>query len=169
MHALRRCGADPRRLKLEVTESIVLHDVEDVIAKMNVLKDYGVCFALDDFGTGYSSLSYLQRLPLDELKIDKSFVHDMLASANAASIVKAIVGLAASLGLAVVAEGVESEPQQSFLARCGCLHYQGYLIARPLPAELIAQAWIFQRDGGRGRTLDAGANPDTAAPDTEDP
>jgi diguanylate cyclase (GGDEF)-like protein/PAS domain S-box-containing protein len=142
MDALQRSGADPRRLKLELTESIVLHDVEEVISKMSLLKAQGICFALDDFGTGYSSLSYLQRLPLDELKIDKSFVHDMLASQNAATIVNAIVGLARSLGMDVVAEGVETESHRHFLASCGCMHYQGYLIAKPLPAERVCHEWL---------------------------
>jgi diguanylate cyclase (GGDEF)-like protein/PAS domain S-box-containing protein len=138
LHALRRNPADARHLKLELTESILLHDVDEVIAKMAVLKAHGVCFALDDFGTGYSSLSYLQRLPFDQLKIDKSFVHDMLGFPNAATIVCAIIGLADSLGMDVVAEGVETEQQRKFLAASGCDNYQGYLIGKPVPVEQLA-------------------------------
>lgn len=137
LHALRRSGANAKQLKLELTESMFLDDVDDVIAKMTILKAHGVSFALDDFGTGYSSLSYLQRLPLDQLKIDKSFVRDMLSSKNSATIVSAIVRLAHSLEMDVVAEGVETEQQKQFLAACGCRHYQGFLISRPLPAENI--------------------------------
>jgi diguanylate cyclase (GGDEF)-like protein/PAS domain S-box-containing protein len=139
LHALKLSGADARHLKLELTESILLHDVEDVISKMAILKAHGVCFALDDFGTGYSSLSYLQRLPLDQLKIDRSFVQDMLVSPNAATIVCAIVALAGSLGMDVVAEGVETEAQRRFLGACGCRSYQGFLTGQPMPAEKLAR------------------------------
>jgi diguanylate cyclase (GGDEF)-like protein len=137
--ALQRSGAETRHLKLELTESVLLHDVEEVIAKMTVLRSHGVCFALDDFGTGYSSLSYLQRLPLDELKIDRSFVHDMLSSPNAATIVCAIVALAESLGLDVIAEGVETDAQRKFLGSCGCRRFQGYCFGRPVPAEYFGR------------------------------
>jgi diguanylate cyclase (GGDEF)-like protein/PAS domain S-box-containing protein len=130
-------GANPQRLKLEITESLLLDDVEDIIAKMTVLKERGVGFSLDDFGTGYSSLSYLKRLPLDQLKIDKSFVGDVFTDANDAAIVKTIVALAQSLGLAVIAEGVETEAQRDFLAAQGCRAYQGYLFGRPEPAEML--------------------------------
>ncbi len=126
-------GADPRKLKLELTESLLLDDVEETIAKMTLLKAQGISFSLDDFGTGYSSLSYLKRLPLDQLKIDKSFVRDVLADANDATIACTIVALAQSMGLAVIAEGVETVEQREFLARNGCLAYQGYLFSRPLP------------------------------------
>jgi EAL domain-containing protein (putative c-di-GMP-specific phosphodiesterase class I) len=125
----------PARLKLELTESILLEDVLDTIAKMQAIKALGVCFSLDDFGTGYSSLSYLKRLPLDQLKIDQSFVRDVLTDANDAAIAKMVVVLAESLGLAVIAEGVEIEAQRDFLARHGCHAYQGYLFGRPLPLE----------------------------------
>ena len=131
-------GADPRRLKLELTESMLLTDIEDTIARMQSLKLYGIGFSLDDFGTGYSSLSYLQRLPLDQLKIDQSFVRDMLRTPHAASIVQAIVHLSASLGLNVVAEGVECEDQWERLREIGCLSFQGYLFARPMPARDLA-------------------------------
>ena len=146
LHALWSNRVDPRPLKLELTESILLHDVDEVIAKMAVLKAHGICFALDDFGTGYSSLSYLQRLPFDQLKIDKSFVHDMLGSQNAATIVYAIIGLAGSLGMDVVAEGVETEQRRKFLAASGCHNYQGYLIGKPVPAEQLAFRWTPELD-----------------------
>ena len=132
---LAETGADPHKLKLELTESMLLDDMEDIIAKMEQLKSRGVSFALDDFGTGYSSLSYLKRLPLYQLKIDQSFVRDVLTDPHDAAIARAIVVLAQSLGLAVIAEGVETEAQRDFLASQGCPAFQGYLFSRPLPAD----------------------------------
>jgi len=134
-------GANPQRLKLELTESLLVSNVEDIIAKMTLLKSKGVGFSLDDFGTGYSSLSYLKRLPLDQLKIDQSFVNEVLTDANDAAIAKMIVALAESLGLAVIAEGVETEEQRNFLAESGCHAYQGYLFSKPLPLAGFEQ-WI---------------------------
>ena len=128
-------GANPQKLKLELTESLLLDNVEDTIAKMSALKAKGVGFALDDFGTGYSSLSYLKRLPLDQLKIDKSFVRDVLTDSNDAAIACTIIALAHSLGLAVIAEGVETEDQRQFLASHACHAYQGYLFSKPLPLD----------------------------------
>jgi len=130
---LRQTGANPQRLKLELTESLLVENVEDIINKMTALKAQGVGFSLDDFGTGYSSLSYLKRLPLDQLKIDQSFVRDILVDANDAAIARTIVALADSLGLGVIAEGVETEMQREFLAASGCHAYQGYFFSRPLP------------------------------------
>jgi diguanylate cyclase (GGDEF)-like protein/PAS domain S-box-containing protein len=127
-------GVNPQRLKLELTESLLVDNVEATIAKMTVLKALGVSFALDDFGTGYSSLSYLKRLPLDQLKIDQSFVRDVLCDRNDAAIARTIVALGQSLGLSVIAEGVETEAQREFLAHHGCPLYQGYLFSRPVPA-----------------------------------
>jgi len=126
---------DATKLKLELTESLLLDDVEDIILKMSMLKAKGVCFSLDDFGTGYSSLSYLKRLPLDQLKIDQSFVRDVLTDPNDAVIGRSIIALGQSLGLAVIAEGVETMQQRDFLADSGCASYQGYYFSRPLPIE----------------------------------
>ncbi|WP_114973513.1 EAL domain-containing protein [Rhodoferax ferrireducens] len=133
MSAILQTGANPQRLKLELTESLLVQDVPQVIEKMSALKSRGVGFSLDDFGTGYSSLSYLKRLPLDQLKIDASFVRDILLDPNDASIAKTIVALAHSLDLNVIAEGVETEAQREFLASSGCHDCQGYLFSRPVP------------------------------------
>ncbi len=135
MTILEATGANPRRLKLELTESVLVDNVEDVIIKMSALKAMGVGFSLDDFGTGYSSLSYLKRLPLDQLKIDQSFVRDILIDPNDAAIAKMVVALADTLGLDAIAEGIETKEQRDFLAALGCLNYQGYLYSRPLPIE----------------------------------
>ncbi len=136
---LQRTGADPCLLKLELTESMLLKDIDDVIGKMAALKARGVGFALDDFGTGYSSLRYLKLLPIDQLKIDRSFVQDMLHSCHAASIVRAIINLADSMDLAVVAEGVESREQWIALEAMGCGTFQGYFFGRPAPASKVQQ------------------------------
>lgn len=132
--ALRASGANPQRLALELTESQLLNDVDGVVAKMTALKAMGVRFSLDDFGTGYSSLSMLKRLPLDQLKIDQSFVRDVLTDPQDASIIKAIVTLGASLELQVMAEGVETVAQRDALMALGCQKFQGYLFGRPAPA-----------------------------------
>jgi len=128
-------GADPHKLKLEITESVLLEDMEKIILKMKTLQALGIRFSLDDFGTGYSSLAYLGRLPLDQLKIDQSFVIDMLEDHNNATIASAIVALGQNLGLAVIAEGVETEEQRVFLANHHCNAYQGYLFGQPLNLE----------------------------------
>jgi diguanylate cyclase (GGDEF)-like protein/hemerythrin-like metal-binding protein/PAS domain S-box-containing protein len=135
LDTLERTGARASRLKLELTESLLVTHIEDVIVKMNALKGKGVGFSLDDFGTGYSSLSYLKRLPLDQLKIDQGFVRDILVDTNDAAIAKMVVALAESLGLAVIAEGVETDAQRDFLRGLGCHAYQGYLFSRPLPLD----------------------------------
>jgi EAL domain-containing protein (putative c-di-GMP-specific phosphodiesterase class I) len=114
---------------------MLVDDVEAVIAKMCALKVHGVGFSLDDFGTGYSSLAYLKRLSLDQLKIDQAFVRDIVTDPNDAAIAKMVVALAGSLGLAVIAEGVELQVQADFLAQMGCHAYQGYLFSRPLELE----------------------------------
>jgi len=129
---VEQSGADPHRLKLELTESLLVDNIEETIDKMHRLKAKGIGFSLDDFGTGYSSLSYLKRLPLDQLKIDQSFVRDVLSDPNDAAIARTVVALGQSLGLGVIAEGVETEAQRDFLATSGCHAYQGYFFSKPL-------------------------------------
>jgi diguanylate cyclase (GGDEF)-like protein len=131
---LEHTGANPQRLKLELTESLLVDNVDEVITKMGALKGIGVGFSLDDFGTGYSSLSYLKLLPLDQLKIDQSFVRDLLSDPDDAAIARAIVALGHSLGLQVIAEGVETAQQRDMLADLGCDAYQGYYFGHPAPA-----------------------------------
>jgi diguanylate cyclase (GGDEF)-like protein/PAS domain S-box-containing protein len=123
------------RLKLELTESVVLNDVTDVVAKMHALKAIGVSLSIDDFGTGYSSLSYLKRLPIDQIKIDQSFVRDIATDPNDAVMVKAIIDLAGNFHLNVIAEGVETQAHLDFLANNGCMAFQGYFFGRPVPIE----------------------------------
>ncbi|MFL6675188.1 MAG: EAL domain-containing protein [Massilia sp.] len=135
LEVIDRTGANPKRLKLELTESLLVANVENTIDNMNALKAKGIGFALDDFGTGYSSLAYLKRLPLDELKIDKSFVRDVLTDPNDAAIARTILGLGHTLGLDVIAEGVETQHQRDFLASNGCVAYQGYLFGQPVAVE----------------------------------
>ncbi len=130
---MRETGIKPHMLKLELTESLVLDNVDDTITKMNALKVLGVRFSMDDFGTGQSSLSYLTRLPLDQLKIDQSFVRNIGLHATDGVIVQTIIGMAKSLGLGVIAEGVETPAQQEFLGLHGCSLYQGYLFGKPTP------------------------------------
>lgn len=125
----------PGQIKLELTESILLRDIDSIIAKMNVLRDFGLTFSLDDFGTGYSSLQYLKRLPLDQLKIDQSFVRDLVEDESDQAIVRTIIGMAKALELNVIAEGVENEAQRTILEQHGCHDYQGYLFSRPLPID----------------------------------
>ena len=137
---LEEAGANPHRLKLELTETLLLDDVEDTILRMDARRASGLGFSLDDFGTGYSSLSYLKRLPLDQLKIDQSFVRDLLTDANDASIARTIVTLAHSLDLGVIAEGVETQEQRDMLASLGCHTWQGYLFGRPGPADALVQS-----------------------------
>ncbi len=133
--ALKKTGADPARLKLELTESVVLNNINDAVVKMRDLKEVGVRFSMDDFGTGYSSLSYLTQLPLDQLKIDLSFVHNIGIKPTDAVIVQTIISMGNSLGMEVIAEGVETEVQRNFLERNGCHAYQGYLFSKPVPIE----------------------------------
>ena len=132
---LSRTGAKPENLRLELTESMLVENIEDIIAKMNELKSHGLRFSLDDFGTGYSSLAYLKRLPLDRLKIDRSFVRDMLVDATSGAITQTILSLGRAMGVAVIAEGVETEEQRDYLAGLGCHSFQGFLFSPPLPLE----------------------------------
>lgn len=143
LNILAKTGANPNHLKLELTESLLVSEVESVIEKMFALKSIGISFSLDDFGTGYSSLSYLKRLPLDQLKIDQSFVRDVLSDPNDAVIIKTIIALGQSLGLSVIAEGVELAEQRDFLLAADCHTFQGYFFSRPLPFnefELLCKA-----------------------------
>ncbi len=139
MAALKETKVSPYKLKLEVTESLLAEDMDITLSKMSKLKAMGVTLSLDDFGMGYSALSCLKRLPLDQLKIDRSFVEDILRDPNDAAIARTIIGLAQSLGLGVVAEGVETEAQRDFLARHGCECYQGYLFCKPLPIDELEE------------------------------
>jgi diguanylate cyclase (GGDEF)-like protein/PAS domain S-box-containing protein len=146
---LDRTGANPHKLDLELTESMLVENVEDVVGKMTKLKSHGVRFSVDDFGTGYSSLAYLKRLPLDQLKIDRSFVRDILIDGCSGTIAQTIISLGRAMGLSVIAEGVEIEEQRDFLARLGCKAFQGYLCSRPLPLEnfmLLALRFAGSRD-----------------------
>ncbi len=136
-HSLQAAGADPSRLKLELTESVVLGHVEEVIERMTQLDVLGVCFSLDDFGTGYTSLSHLKRLPLKQIKIDPSFVQDVARDADAVAIVRAIMALCQSLGLQAIAEGVETPAQREILLAEGCRMFQGNLFGHPGPAATI--------------------------------
>jgi len=132
-------GANPRKLKLELTESLMVNSVQETVSKMEALSAMGIAFSLDDFGTGYSSLSYLQRLPLDQLKIDQSFVRDILHDAKDAAIAQTVIHLAQNLSLHVIAEGVETQAQRDFLHIIGCREYQGYLFGRPCPLQEFEQ------------------------------
>ena len=139
--ALERTGANPRNLELELTESVLVENVEDVIAKMTVLREHGLRFSLDDFGTGYSSLAYLKRLPLHQFKIDRSFIRDILVDASSGAITQTILSLSKAMGLPAMAEGVETIEQREFLAGLGCYSFQGFLFSRPLPLEEFERLW----------------------------
>ena len=130
---VQRHGVDPKLLKLEPTESILLGNIEEIVATMNALRAIGVYFALDDFCTGFSSLQYLKRLPLNQLKIDQSFVRDLVSDKSDLAIVRTIIAMAHSLNLGVIAEGVETEQQRLLLLASGCSHFQGYLFGKPVP------------------------------------
>jgi diguanylate cyclase (GGDEF)-like protein/PAS domain S-box-containing protein len=148
MAIIARTGADPRNIELELTESLFIENVEDIIAKMTALKKHGVRFSLDDFGTGYSSLMYLKQMPLDKLKIDLSFVRDILVDANSGAIADAIISLSRTMGLSVIAEGVETEAQKAYLIEHGCHNFQGFLFSKPLPVadfERLLQTSISEK------------------------
>ncbi|MFU8787628.1 MAG: EAL domain-containing protein [Methylobacter sp.] len=132
---LAETGANPARLKLEITESVIVDNVETTIAKMQAVRQLGVNFSMDDFGTGYSSLSYLQKLPLEQLKIDQSFVRNMAFNNHDSAIIRTILALGHNLSLNVIAEGVETEVQRDHLTQYGCRVFQGYLFGRPMPSE----------------------------------
>jgi EAL domain-containing protein (putative c-di-GMP-specific phosphodiesterase class I) len=137
--ALDEAGIAPSSLELELTESCVMRDAERSIRVLSELADLGVCISVDDFGTGYSSLSYLRRLPLQRLKIDRSFICDIESNSEDAEITRAIVSMAHSLKLQVTAEGVETRAQHDFLRKLGCEQYQGFYCNPPLPADRFLQ------------------------------
>ncbi|MDF3195681.1 EAL domain-containing protein [Pseudomonas sp. 1928-m] len=139
-------GIDARRLELELTETLIVHDIDDLMRKMAVLVERGVRFSLDDFGTGFSSLSHLKRLPLNTLKIDRSFVSDLLTDGNSQAIVRTVIALAQSMGMTVIAEGVETHAQQQFLLSNGCMQFQGYLFSKPLPLQAFT-AFVERQNG----------------------
>ncbi|MGK4341801.1 putative bifunctional diguanylate cyclase/phosphodiesterase [Ectopseudomonas oleovorans] len=139
-------GIDAQRLELELTETLIVRDMEDLTRKMVALVEHGVRFSLDDFGTGFSSLSHLKRLPLSKLKIDRSFICDVLTDANSETIVRTVIALGQSMGMTVIAEGVETEAQHRFLADNGCTQFQGYLLGRPMP--LVDFSTFVQRHNG---------------------
>jgi EAL domain-containing protein (putative c-di-GMP-specific phosphodiesterase class I) len=141
--SLKEYGIEPILLEIELTEGTILGGNDTTVAQLDELKAMGIMIAIDDFGTGYSSLSYLQRLPIDILKIDRSFVWNITSKEGDLAIVKAIIAMACSLGLKVVAEGVEQRSQLDFLRAHGCQEMQGYLASRPLPADQIVK--IFER------------------------
>ena len=139
---LAETGANPALLKLEITESVILDNVEDTIAKMHAIRDLGITFSMDDFGTGYSSLSYLQKLPLEQLKIDQSFVKNMAFNNHDSAIIRTILALGKNLGINVIAEGVETEAQRELLTSYGCPKFQGYLFGQPVPADEFKQSLL---------------------------
>ncbi|WP_342620485.1 EAL domain-containing protein [Rhodoferax sp. GW822-FHT02A01] len=145
VQAMQRHGINPQRLKLELTESMLLEDINDTISKMKTLNKLGVMFSLDDFGTGYSSLQYLKRLPLEQLKIDQSFVRDIVSDVQDRAIVHTIIAMASSLDMGVIAEGVETIDHQRMLLDKGCVNFQGYLFGKPLPIdEFEALLWAVE-------------------------
>jgi len=142
-HALQDSGMDASRLELEITESVFIDDADGALRRLHMLRDLGVRVALDDFGTGYSSLSYLRRFPFDTLKIDRSFIHEILLREDARAIVQMIANLASTLNVHTVCEGVETREQLQAITEAGCDQVQGYLISEPRP---LAQVQQFRRD-----------------------
>jgi EAL domain-containing protein (putative c-di-GMP-specific phosphodiesterase class I) len=139
VHTLYDQNVRPNNITLEITEGVFLGNLEEAIDKMNVLKQSGFRFSIDDFGTGYSSLTYLKRLPFDQLKIDQSFVRGLVDNNTDAAIVKAIVVMAKSMGLNLIAEGVETDQHLAYLSGFGCHYYQGYYFSRPLPVDKMTE------------------------------
>ena len=139
------------RLELEITETVLLQDSESTLAMLYQLRELGVRIAMDDFGTGYSSLSYLQSFPFDKIKIDRSFVKDIVESAGSLNIVRAVAALANGLGIAATAEGVETKEQLETISSEGCSEMQGFLFSRPLPAAEIERQFLAKSQAGKGR------------------
>ena len=139
-------GLDPGLLELELTERVIMRSLEETGVKLRALKEVGVKLSVDDFGTGYSSMNYLKRFPLDALKIDRSFVMDLVTDSNDESIIRAIVAMSKGLGLHTVAEGVETDQQKELLSSIGCDLMQGYLYSRPVPAE-EAESYLHRVSG----------------------
>ena len=160
LDTIGRTGVDPASIELEITESTLVEDVDTAVARMQELKAHGLRFAIDDFGVGYSCLSFLRRLPLDKLKIDMSFVRDILIDPGSSAIAKAIISLSEALGLKVLAEGVESEEQRDHLARLGCHAWQGFLCSEPLPAAQFEKL-VAARAGRCRGAEDAVSHPRT--------
>ena len=144
MRSVARHGVRRGELEMEITESALMENVAQILPRVTAIRELGVGFAIDDFGTGYSSLNYLNRLPLDKLKIDRSFVQQMDSDPTNLAITRAIIGLGHTLGLIVVAEGVETEEQAATLLKAGCDEFQGYLYASSMSAEALL-AWLDHR------------------------
>jgi EAL domain-containing protein (putative c-di-GMP-specific phosphodiesterase class I) len=152
--ALRRNQLDASSLELEVTESIVMSNPEEAAATLEQLRQMGVRISIDDFGTGYSSLSYLKKFPIDTLKVDRSFIKDVTWNQDDGAIVRAIVALAHTLKLKIIAEGVEDAEQVAFLEALGCDQYQGYFFSRPVPAHEIPKMIVAQTVHNRTALLE---------------
>lgn len=139
VHVLKKYNMDPKMIELEITESVFIDDMDDVIAKMNILREYGIRFSMDDFGTGFSSLSYLRRLPIDTLKIDKSFIDSVVTDNPTRTIAETIIDMGKKLGFHTIAEGVEDEVQFDLLKDIGCDNIQGFYMGKPMVSERIEQ------------------------------
>jgi EAL domain-containing protein (putative c-di-GMP-specific phosphodiesterase class I) len=159
-HACAQAGFSSRNVLLELTESLMMEDMEQGISTMRALKNLGVSISVDDFGVGYSSLAYLKRFPLDTLKIDRSFMESVPQNSEATAIVSTILAMARTLGLGVVAEGVETEEQLEFLRALNCPRYQGYLLGRAMPADEFAA--LARRTRARQPTLISSTAPPAA-------
>lgn len=146
---LEKSGADPKRLTLEITESMLLTDMEPIVQKLVRLRELGITFALDDFGTGYSSLAYLRRLPVQQIKIDRSFVQDAVSALRGAQLVKNVIHIGRDLGMEVLAEGVETMAQHALLSAAGCEYFQGYLYGRPTSLDAFEQRVAMEATGGQ--------------------
>jgi EAL domain-containing protein (putative c-di-GMP-specific phosphodiesterase class I) len=141
---LEESGFDPQLLELEITESAVMDNVPEAVRILSIFQQRGISVAMDDFGTGYSSLSSLQRLPLSKLKIDRSFIREVTSNPNDAALTSSVIALGRTMGLGVVAEGVETEEQLLFLQQMDCAQVQGFLFSKPLPAREVAA--LFERN-----------------------